>query len=1337
MYNKEIYRKPNFYCIIKLLKKPKRMKLKKLMLLIVMLFAIANTSYAHNLEPLHVDGRYLKNPNGDIVTLHGYMTSLDSWFQAEDFKFDNYDFQTATINKKAAIDSVLATGWKMDYVRFIFPDYYCFEKGNGYKGFNLGLFKKYLDEFCLPLIDYFHKKGIYTILLPPASSPIVIGEGDEFQQFLLLIWDCISNHPRIKNNPGIMFELANEPVNFNCKYSCYDGLGSYALNSRTPFKEVKDYWQPIVDKIRSHCNNIIYVPGMQWQSDFTGFADYPVMGDNIGYAIHWYPFWWGNMRKDWEEHVFPVAYMAPFVITETGWGIADATEGTTTNFGNPLKEIVDDLGNVSWNCWLPYEDFYYLVNDETSENERAKIANNPEVYYKPLYQWWNDYAHTKVMPTNQLKAKRVSFNDFPTTVSPGKYWLAKIKAEFSNGLSWDVSGDAEYTVSDESVLTIKNGVIRAWKEGTATVGVTYTDGTGQTFSRQFSITSALFPLTNQGFNPDLTTNGNSFDESNGTFSSETWTMGGWTFGEGLDLSSYQYLVFQLHEPPQFGASAHIWDVYQYWDDENGGWNSACDPISEQPGFDFGSSTELVINLQNLKNKSGQLLDLSHICRVAINVYGGTVRIKNVFLSNDGITPAPYTGEPVVVYADNKTIYYGDNLPDLTYSVSGYGNIGTPKITTTANSASPVGTYPITFGQGTVSDEHTNFQDGNVYILPAPLEVSINDSIINEGEAPTHFTYSGFKNGDTEENALTVHPVAIALENSTHDIVTAVNVLPAGSYLLSGREGKADNYELYYNANTLTVKELPIDGTDLTDHVGTTPGDWHAGGVAGFPVKISDGREESLCDTYETTTADVGERMWQEIKNLPNGEYVVEVFANAIYKSDQGHIESSVIEGADDVAYVEANGKRTYLKARISENIPWSHFYRINTKVTNGTLRISLVVEKPGTNWHSIQIKRLVYLGKYVNQQQYAAAQKTIEYEKKYGIYTTFNGKEEGTRRYYLTTEGYLTTEPTEACLFTFHKTEGDGLYCSPGWKLDACFSNPKLSENGGATGNLNPQGHILTDVGNNRIDWEGQVWYLDDNGRYAVRATNAVSNEWGAATFWSVLDTNSDGQPEADYSWMPTFVWQLESESNLTVTVTADNKTMIYGDEVPELTYTIDGSAFDGTPQLTTAATSKSSVGTYPILVEKGTVEDKIVTCVKGTLTITKAPLKVGVKDETITEGDAIPTFTLTYDGFRNNDNEATAFTTKPRATTTATSSSPAGSYPIKVSGGKAKNYELTYQSGKLTVTVPSGIAELMKSGRPFDVYDVKGRKVRNQVTTLKDLEKGIYIINGKKVVVR
>ena len=1088
-------------------------KVKLLSFLCALLMSIG--MQAHDLEPLHVDGRYLKNPAGDIVTLHGYMTSLESWFQAEDFKFDNYDFQTATINKKAAIDSVLATGWKMDYVRFIFPEYYCFDKGDGYKGFNLGLFKKYLDEFCLPLIDYFHEKGIYTILLPPTSSPILIGYGDEFQQFLLLLWDYISSHPRIRNNPGIMFELANEPVNFSCKYSCYDGLGSYTLNSRTPFKEVKDYWQPIVDKIRSHCNNIVYVPGMQWQSDFTGFADYPVMGDNIGYAIHWYPGWWGNMRKDWEEHVFPVAYMAPFVMTETGWGIYDAIEGTTTNFGNPLKEIVDDLGNVSWNCWVTYEDYYYLVNDETSENERATIANDPEVYYKPLYQWWNDYAHTKVMPTNQLKAKSVSFNDFPTTVSPGKYWLAKIKAEFSNGLSWDVSGDAEYTVSDESVLTIKNGVIRAWKEGTVTVGVTYTDGTGQTFSRQFSITSTLFPLTNQGFNPDITTDGNSFDELNGTFSSETWTFGGWTYGERLDLSSYQYLVFQLHEPPQYGASVHIWDNDLWWD-ENGGWSSACDPVSGQPGFDFGGSTELVINLQELKNKSGQPLDLGHIGGVAIFVYSGTVRIKKVFLSNDGTTPAPYVGEPVVVYADNKTIYYGDEVPELTYSVVGNALLQTPTLSTTVTKASTVGMYDISIDG---NEDNVHYYPGNLHVIPAPLTVSAGTHSLVEGEMIPVITpiYDGLKNEETEETAFVVKP-------TTQPMLSGWAI--AGSYpIYLNSNGKTNgNYVLDYSQTTgiLTVKEsedIKKYGIDLTARVGISQEDWHAWGATDTiyapAVTTSDGRQAQMMEVWTESPADkTGEIMYQTISGLDNGEYLVGIYANARKNT---HIQGfDFEEGANDMVYVAANDVRVYIPAYTEDVLIFGNgVCGIRTKVTDGTLRISMVAEKLGTHWHTIQIKKLIKL-------------------------------------------------------------------------------------------------------------------------------------------------------PET--------------------TVTAENKTMVYGDEVPELTYTTDGPALDGTPQLTTTATSASPVGTYPITVERGTETNERVVYVAGTLTITKAPLTVGAKDETITEGDAIPTFTLTYDGFRNNDNEATAFTTKPRATTTATSSSPAGSYPIKVSGGKAKNYELSYEQGTLTI---------------------------------------------------
>ena len=153
------------------------------------------------------------------------------------------------------------------------------------------------------------------------------------------------------------------------------------------------------------------------------------------------------------------------------------------------------------------------------------------------------------------------------------------------------------------------------------------------------------------------------------------------------------------------------------------------------------------------------------------------------------------------------------------------------------------------------------------------------------------------------------------------------------------------------------------------------------------------------------------------------------------------------------------------------------------------------------------------------------------------------------------------------------------------------------------------------------------------------------------------------------------------------LTIIADDKTMIYGDPLPKFTYTTTGADILGTPSIYTTATSKSPAGTYPIYVDQGTVQNPRMTFVVGTLTITKAPLTVGVEDATGVEGSAIPAFTLTYDGFRNGDTPESAFTTMPTARVTATTSSKAGTYPIRISGGVAPNYELTYVEGTLTLT--------------------------------------------------
>ena len=81
-----------------------------------------------------------------------------------------------------------------------------------------------------------------------------------------------------------------------------------------------------------------------------------------------------------------------------------------------------------------------------------------------------------------------------------------------------------------------------------------------------------------------------------------------------------------------------------------------------------------------------------------------------------------------------------------------------------------------------------------------------------------------------------------------------------------------------------------------------------------------------------------------------------------------------------------------------------------------------------------------------------------------------------------------------------------------------------------------------------------------------------------------------------------------------------------------------------------------------------------------------KVSLTVTAPDATRVEGVANPAFTPTYSGFVYGDTAA-SLTTQPTCTTTATTSSPVGTYPITCSGGASDNYSFTYVPGTLTVT--------------------------------------------------
>jgi hypothetical protein len=194
-------------------------------------------------------------------------------------------------------------------------------------------------------------------------------------------------------------------------------------------------------------------------------------------------------------------------------------------------------------------------------------------------------------------------------------------------------------------------------------------------------------------------------------------------------------------------------------------------------------------------------------------------------------------------------------------------------------------------------------------------------------------------------------------------------------------------------------------------------------------------------------------------------------------------------------------------------------------------------------------------------------------------------------------------------------------------------------------------------------------------------------------------------------------------------TVTAKSYERVYGEANPKFEYVVSGGALDGTPKITCEATEKSSVGTYDILVQKGTETGKSVTYVKGTLTITKAPLKIKAETYTRKRGKENPKFTLTYEGFKNNETES-VLTEKPTVTTTAQKDSPVGDYEVKVFGAEAKNYDISYQNGVLTVTINTGDANVDGDVTEADVKAV-AKYIMGQTPT--GFDKEAADVNGDK----
>ena len=427
---------------------------KKLLTLAVLLTATATMVSAQGVKPLpslHVEGKWLVDQHGNHVVLHGVMDTPSAWFNNGRWGWSYDDagrqrcldyfeklFKGLEQSKCTVFRLHLEPAWTND-------NSYTYPGASGQaadasgeadiKHFNPSRLTTYMKTLYFPLMQKAMKHGMYVVVRPPGVCPGNLKVGDYYQKYLMNVWDIVTQNDSIRKYAGqISIELANEPVSIKNSQNADDN------------KAMHDYFQPVVDKIRTNgFTGIVWVPGTGWQANYTGYKTYPITGYNIGYAVHDYDGWYGcedkknsaatvatatkNKIAQFHNQV-PVVDTNPIIITEIDWspfkpGTDHVNEhgetvqsnygtwatGRTSVWGTITKNVYDHYGNISMtlsgtHCLLDVDKLL-----STGKPEPA-FDGLEEACGKACMDWYAEYYEQ-----NYPKAdfKSVPYSDFGTT----------------------------------------------------------------------------------------------------------------------------------------------------------------------------------------------------------------------------------------------------------------------------------------------------------------------------------------------------------------------------------------------------------------------------------------------------------------------------------------------------------------------------------------------------------------------------------------------------------------------------------------------------------------------------------------------------------------------------------------------------------------------------------------------------------------------------------------------------------------------------------------------------------------------------------------------------------
>ncbi|MEX0721672.1 MAG: MBG domain-containing protein [Balneolaceae bacterium] len=602
---------------------------------------------------------------------------------------------------------------------------------------------------------------------------------------------------------------------------------------------------------------------------------------------------------------------------------------------------------------------------------------------------------------------------------------------------------------------------------------------------------------------------------------------------------------------------------------------------------------------------------------------------------------------------------------------------------TSDGATDAGSYTIISGGVTSGNYDISFGEGNLTINKATLTVTADDQSKTYGSDDPEYTvsYTGFENG---EDAEVLGGILDVSRTAGEDV---------GTYTLTPSGLSSDNYEITYVTGTLVVNKaaltitaddqektygetLSFDGDEFTS-TGLVEGDE----VISVTLSSNGASSTAFVDDYDITPSNATGDLDNYEITYATGTLTVNKTALTVTVDDD-----SKTYGEDDPAFTvnyagfkneeDATdlGGELAISRTAGEEV--GTYTLILSGLTSGNYEINYTTGTFTVNKAALTIT-------------------ATDQSKTYGAVFTFEGNEFSADGLQNSDEVTSVTLSSDGAIGTASADEYD---ITPSAATGNGLDNYNITYEAGS---LTVGKAALTVTASDQSKTYGAIFTFDGDkltttglqGDDAVTSVTLISDgavETADVDEYDITPSAATGDGLANYDITYTAGTFTVNKAALTITASDPSKTYD-GAAFTNFTVSYDGFvagdvADDLGGTLAFGGTSDGAVdaGTYTIIPEGLTSDNYNITFENGSLSINKGALTVTADDDSKTYGSDDPEFTVSYAGFKNEE-DATDLGGELAISRTA--GEDVGTYTITPGGLTSDNYEISVEDGSLEIT--------------------------------------------------